>query len=121
MWAVDPRLMLLPNGALVVSAGRPGVGLWISSDGSGSLWKYQNLLAVHNGLLGRDQAGLRYDEVMTNVSSMMSPQNPVRQTTGYTGMALAESGADGEAVLAISYDRLGTIVILSRFVALPSR
>ena len=121
MWSVDPKLMLLPNGALAVSAGRPGVGLWISSDGSGSLWKYQNLLAVHNGLLGRDQAGLRYDEVMTNVSSMMSPQNPVRQTTGYTGMALAESGADGEAVLAISYDRLGTIVILSRFVALPSR
>ena len=44
MWAVDPKLMLLPNGALAVSAGRPGVGLWISSDGSGSLWKYQNLL-----------------------------------------------------------------------------
>jgi hypothetical protein len=48
-WAVFPQLRVLENGFLVLTAGRPGIGLWVQ-DGRGALdaqgWKYFNLAAV---------------------------------------------------------------------------
>ena len=47
-WAVYPQLRALPNGALVLASGRPGLGLWVSADGTGDSWAFSNLCAQHN-------------------------------------------------------------------------
>ena len=37
-WAVWPQLLLMSNGVLALSSGRPGIGLWLSYDGAGERW-----------------------------------------------------------------------------------
>ena len=32
LWSVDPQILVLPNGAVVVSSGRPGLSMWVSVD-----------------------------------------------------------------------------------------
>lgn len=32
LWSVDPQILILPNGAVVVSSGRPGLSMWVSVD-----------------------------------------------------------------------------------------
>ena len=51
MWSVWPQIRLLPNGVLVVSSGRPSIGVWWCGDGVGDTWVFQNLAAMHNELL----------------------------------------------------------------------
>ena len=50
-WAVFPQVRSLPNGALALTAGRPGIGLWIT-DGRGTIdpkgWRFYNLAGEHN-------------------------------------------------------------------------
>ena len=48
VWAVWPRLRKLTNGALVLTSGRPTIGLWICTDGLGENWSFVNLAKVHN-------------------------------------------------------------------------
>ena len=50
-WSVYPRLLRLSNGAVLLSSGRPGIGLWVSSDGHGDEWTYHNIAGEHNLLL----------------------------------------------------------------------
>ena len=45
MW---PQLLLLSNGVLALSSGRPGLGLWVSADGSGDSWVFTNVAKEHN-------------------------------------------------------------------------
>jgi hypothetical protein len=47
-WSVWPQLLLLSNGVLALSSGRPGIGLWLSADGAGEAWEYYNIAAEHN-------------------------------------------------------------------------
>ena len=55
-WAVSPNLLALNNGAVVLTSGRPGIGLWLASfaghhgvghDGLPS-WVFHNVIAEHN-------------------------------------------------------------------------
>lgn len=32
LWSVDPQILVLPNGAVLVSSGRPGLSMWLSVD-----------------------------------------------------------------------------------------
>jgi hypothetical protein len=50
-WSVYPRLLRLANGVVLLAAGRPGVGLWVTADGHGDSWTYHNMAGVHNVLL----------------------------------------------------------------------
>ncbi len=43
MWSVQPRLARLGNGALVLTCGRPGLFLWLCTDGKGEKWETLNL------------------------------------------------------------------------------
>lgn len=48
MLSATPAATVLPNGALLVSGGRPGVDLWVSADGLGDSWQRYSLPTVHN-------------------------------------------------------------------------
>ena len=48
IWSVEPQLLVLPNGAIVVTAARPGFGLWTSVDGAGATFERHDL-ADHAG------------------------------------------------------------------------
>ena len=49
-WAVWPQLLLLSNGVLILTAGRPGIGLWVSNGttADGSSWRHYDLEVEHN-------------------------------------------------------------------------
>lgn len=49
-WSVFPQLRTLANGATVLAAGRPGLGLWLLADGGArtARWDFINLAAAHN-------------------------------------------------------------------------
>ena len=49
-----PSATVLGNGALLVSAGRPGLDLFISRDGFGATWERHSIPTVHNGLVASE-------------------------------------------------------------------
>lgn len=113
-WAVFPQAKTLASGALVLTSGRPGIGLWLA-DGRGvgpagpdpTSWKYYNLAKEHNNLMGSANHALLYSApelAVMNASSRTS--NPV-MTKAYTGLETV--GCDesaGTCTLVVSYDRL---------------
>lgn len=54
MLSSRPQATVLGNGALLLTAGRPGVDLWISTDGFGKDWQRYSLPSIHNRLVARD-------------------------------------------------------------------
>jgi hypothetical protein len=46
--SVQPSLVVLEDGMVVLSGGRPGVFVWINPDGSGQSWHPIDLVANHN-------------------------------------------------------------------------
>ena len=101
-WSVYPQLRALPNGAVVLASGRPGLGLWVSSDSGGS-WAFTNLCAQHNRLYP-DRA-LHYQPTELAVRNASSPGTWPMQTKAYVGMEVL--GCEGAACdVMITYDRL---------------
>jgi hypothetical protein len=119
-WAVAPNLVALPSGAIVLTSGRPGVGLWVTSFPSlasdAHTWRYHNVLAAHNARVG--QPAYAYPEVDTGVENasshdsswIVSSANPHgsrdmsrASSTAYTGLL----ALDDETLL-LSYDRLAS-------------
>ena len=49
--SVWPQLLLLSNGVLVLSSGRPGIGFWVSSAGDGDTWQHYDVQTQHNRLV----------------------------------------------------------------------
>lgn len=48
MLSARPRALVLPNGALVITGGRPALNLWISVDGFGATWQKFDIPTIHN-------------------------------------------------------------------------
>eukprot|EP01052_Picozoa_sp_SAG31_P066817 SAG31_NODE_25612_length_458_cov_0.654596_1_plen_116_part_01 len=95
MWSVWANVVRLGSDVLVATSGRPGIGLWVSSDGGGESWQFYNLAAIHNGLLPRPllpgrngTTALGFHPTVANISSIRSPDVTPPQTTGYTGLSL---------------------------------
>ena len=109
---VEPKIERLPNGLLVISAGRPGLYMWVAEDpttGSGSFtatgagantagsgaafaqpleWTGFNVAAHHNAAFG-------------DTSLHFSSDTPGGdETTSYTGIAEVEPG-----VALLAYDK----------------
>lgn len=84
-WSVEPQLVRLDNGALVLSGGRPGLYLWVCTDGEGKAWQPVNLAEHH-------------DAFIADPDSRFGPGVP---TTSYTGMI-----AIGRDEVMVCYDRL---------------
>ena len=95
-WSVEPRLVCLENGTLLLSGGRPGLMLWVCTDGNGGHWQALNLAEHHNGSF--PDPALHFAESCVAADSVGTPAC----TTSYTGM----SAICPNEVL-ICYDRLG--------------
>ncbi len=119
-WAVAPNLVALPSGAVVLTSGRPGIGLWVTSfpnrTSDAHTWDYHNVLAAHNEQVG--QSAFAYPDVDTTVENasshdsswIVNAANPhgshdMRRSssTSYTGLI----ALDDETLL-LSYDRLAS-------------
>jgi hypothetical protein len=94
-WSVEPQLVRLENGLLVLSGGRWGLFMWLCTDGEGNTWQPVNLAEHHNVCL--DEPHLRYTD--ETVRAEVAPSQ--YQTTSYTGMI-----AVGPDEVMICYDRL---------------
>lgn len=105
-WAVFPQLRTLTNGALVLTAGRPGIGLWVV-DGRGTIaakgWTFYNLAAAHNQAV-RDPA-LQFGMPEVNIRNVSSPTSSPVMTKAYTGLVVQEC-VGGSCGLTVSYDRV---------------
>jgi len=95
-WSVEPRLVRLESGLILLSGGRPGLFLWVCADGEGRRWERINLGSHHNALM--PDASLHYSEQFCAGKKVCEPP----QSTSYTGMV--RTGPD-EAL--VCYDRLG--------------
>lgn len=111
-WSVFPQAKVLPSGALVLTAGRPGIGLWLA-DGRGALgpdptgWKFHNLAQEHNRLLGTSDPGLLYLAPELAVMNASSKPSAPALTKAYTGLETVGCAVGtGVCTLVVSYDRL---------------
>ena len=100
VWAVWPQLQLMSNGVLLLSSGRPGLGLWVSRDGVGNHWDFFNIAAEHNRHFP-PPSPWAFATVVANVSRVSSPDANPAQTTSYTSLIELRPN-----VAYLSYDRL---------------
>ena len=63
VYSVEPSLVVLNDGTVALSGGRPGLALWFNTDGTGKGWQKIDTQAHHNAC---------------------RPRAPVRQTSSYT-------------------------------------
>jgi hypothetical protein len=82
--SVQPALVALPSGPLVLTGGRPGLWAWLNHDGTGQSWDRLDLLAHHNKCLPEDAIA-----------------NPANGTSAYTELIALD---DTHAL--VIYDRL---------------
>jgi hypothetical protein len=97
-WSVEPQLVCLDDGTLLLSGGRPGIFLWVDRSGTGQSWESINLAAHHNATC-TDSAQYFHERC---VSARGPGENEPAFTTSYT--CIKQTGANE---VMISYDRLG--------------
>ncbi len=76
-FSVKPALVRTANGTIVLATGRPGIDLWVSTDGRGTSWQRLDLIAQHNAWT---------EDPFLRISSTESGQGIKWQTTSYTQM-----------------------------------
>jgi hypothetical protein len=68
--------MVMPDGTVVLSGGRPGALMWFKADGTGKNWQVVDLLDHHNGFCPKEPLQ-RYDPVgSSGISSEPRPVMP---------------------------------------------
>ena len=95
MWSVQPRLIRLPNGALFLTGGRPGLFCWLCTDGHGDAWDRINLGKHHNECVAG--ATKRFSDAFCNAEK----GEDVALSTSYTGITVW-----GQDQVIVTYDRL---------------
>jgi hypothetical protein len=98
-----PKLLLLPDGRLLLAGGRPGLYLYRGlGDAAATSWTPLSVAAVHNGLTA-DRLAWRFQEGFANDSAAGAPcaKGGPAGSTSYTSLLQV---APGEYVL--QYDRL---------------
>ncbi len=48
-YSVEPSMLRIANGTIVISTGRPGIWLWLSTDHRGESWQSIDITEHHNG------------------------------------------------------------------------
>ena len=113
LWGTSPQLLALSNGVLALTAGGPGLALWLSRS-EGDVWEQHNLACLYNSM--QWNISLRFDGEMRRAVSPTTGagSNPpqdyapcganfgggVPETSGYTALAEIEPG-----VLLVAFDR----------------
>lgn len=95
-WSVEPQLVCLENGALLLSGGRPGLYLWVCPEGDGNRWEKIDVAEHHNAMIA--DVSRHY---VHSVHDGRQPEYLAGQSTAYTGMK-----AIGPDTALLSYDRL---------------
>ena len=104
-YSVEPNLLRIANGTIVLSTGRPGIGLWLSTDPRARTWRMVDIVARHNSWapdpsyridqLDREHpmaaiAGILKSVGVTGAPECsIDPNNPddgLWRSTGYTGI-----------------------------------
>ena len=110
-WSVFPRLLQLHGGAIVITSGRPGLGLWVNQAGDAGDFEFISVPKVHNSLL--NDTTLHYRPEYAAISNMhnnsqFGPQSDTwkfgesaMQSSGYTSLTEVEPD-----VVLYTYDRL---------------
>jgi hypothetical protein len=93
--AVEPQLVRLGSGVILLSGGRPGLFVWACTDGEGRKWERVSLGEHHNKHV--QDGALRYSEAFCEGKG-----GGPALSTSYTGMA-----AVGPDEVLVCYDRLG--------------
>ena len=89
-WSVAPHVAVLESGAIVLTGGRPGIGLWVTVTSNLKKWKFFNMAAQHNALATGSTS--RYPTVDTQVCNASSPDSSAGKdlnqasSTGYMGL-----------------------------------
>ena len=96
-WSVFPQMRALRNGAVVLAAGRPSIGMW-QLDLKTFVWgQFVNLAAAHNVALPpsapKDYA---FDALEAAVSNCSSPVSSPALTKAYTALASLPCEGDGD-------------------------
>ena len=94
-FSVEPSLRRVGNGTLVISSGRPGLGLWLSTDARGEDWQHIDLIAHHNDWAPGPEYVIRSSEWLDR-DTLVNRE----QTTSYTEMVEVEPNR-----LLMVYDR----------------
>ena len=77
---------MLPNGALVVSGGRPALNLWVNRDGTAlGDWEAYDLPTEHNRLV--EDPSLRFCEQFENATAALGWE----QSSAYTRLAALDN------------------------------
>ena len=107
-WAVWPQLLRLSNGALVLTAGRPGIGLWVSPGADGVDWVHHDVELEHNA---RAPAEFAFSNSSCGPHFLLPPWRCYPKprppgsvwsdTSSYTGVAEVAPG-----VMLLAYDRI---------------
>eukprot|EP01052_Picozoa_sp_SAG31_P039845 SAG31_NODE_5616_length_2422_cov_20.727938_2_plen_127_part_00 len=101
--------MQMRSGAVVLTSGRPAIGLWVADPADISTWgkwKFHNIMMVHNAAVA--DPGHKFPSIDAAVENVSSPHYPVGYkhagrgaSTAYTGLASLD-----DTTLLLSYDRL---------------
>ena len=107
-WSVRPQLRVLTNGMIVLGGGRPGIKLWVCTDGEGEAWQTIDIAQEHNRLVRATRPELLYVPKVTNASSPFTGRADPPNTSSYTSIyevfdAATKSSA---STIVVSYDRL---------------
>ncbi|MBI3920594.1 MAG: exo-alpha-sialidase [Armatimonadetes bacterium] len=92
VFSVEPQLVRLGKGLILLSGGRPGLYLWVCADKEGKQWERINLAEHHNASLA---------EASSQYPASFCEGKDSSLSTSYTGM---QKIGPNEAL--ISYDRL---------------
>ena len=103
MQSVQPRLCMLENEALILTGGRPGLFLWLSTDGRGDEWERLNLGEHHNRLIEDEQQrfsdafcdAVKEDPAISTSYTAIMPCGPDRLIVAYDRLGNGWSGAPG--------------------------
>ena len=94
-FSVEPSLRRLSNGVLIITAGRPGIYAWLSTDPRGESWQEIDLVAHHNDWAPGPEYVIRPEK-----SGVRALRGARDQTTAYTELVEIEPNR-----LLMAYDR----------------
>lgn len=77
-YSVEPKLVRMANGTIALASGRPGIGLWLSTDAKARSWQHVDIAAIHNSF--QSEPSYRIEPLDSEHPEKMW------QTTSYTGL-----------------------------------